>query len=110
MRREIAIKLNEKAEEVAQRYSNPDREFNHNREEFKVHRICPLSEFTAIVVFLKNTGKRALAYFYCVPSKEYWGYFFINSGHLAGLSNKAMQIYQETEEYNFKFNIREVRQ
>lgn len=105
MRKEFAKKLLEKANEVATNYSNPDRTYNNQNESFMLSEVIPMSEYTALVVYVKNTGKKAVAFFYCVPSKEYWSYFFLTSGHLCAFSQKVIDTYQKTEVENFKFNF-----
>ena len=107
MRKELAIKLVDKAKEIGERYSNPDRTYNNMKETFLVSEIIPLSEYTALVIYVKNTGKKALSFFYCVPSKEYWAYFFLSSGHLCAFSDKVREVYQKIEAENFKFNFEE---
>ena len=76
MNRDIALKLVEKAEEVAKHYSNPDREFNFNKETFTVAKIKPLSELTALIFFDKTGGKKAIAFAYWMKNNGgYWAYF-----------------------------------
>lgn len=83
MNDKMADKLAVKAEEIAQQYSNPDREMNYNQETFEVSQVIPLSEHTAAVVYTKNTGKKAVAFFHLI--KEYWDYFFPTDGHIIGM-------------------------
>ena len=104
MKKEIAIKLREKAEEISRQYSNPEREFNPNHETFTVARIQPLSEMVACVTFLKSSGKKSLALFYYLNSSNgYWQYFFPTESHLYGLQ-KFPRLLQQLEEENFKQN------
>ena len=70
MKKEYALKLSAKAKEVAELFSNPKRAFNVNKETFELSEIIPISESTAIGIYLKNTGKKAFAFFYMV--KEDW--------------------------------------
>jgi hypothetical protein len=82
MRKDIALKLKAEAERVAREYSNPLRE-RGNGEVFDVEEILALSELTAAVVFKKDSGKRAVAFFYVV--KDSWRYFFPSDSHLLGM-------------------------
>ena len=49
MKKEIAIKLKDKAGEIAMYFSDTSREFNFNNETFSVVKIEPLSESTATI-------------------------------------------------------------
>lgn len=67
---------------MAREYSNPLRE-RGNGEAFEVDEILALSEFTAAVVFKKDSGKKAVGFFYTV--KDNWRYFFPSDSHLIGM-------------------------
>jgi hypothetical protein len=84
MRKDIALKLREEADRVAREYSNPNREYG-NGETFEVEEILALSEFTAAVIFRKDSEKRAVAFFYTV--KDSWRYFFPTDSHLIGMES-----------------------
>jgi hypothetical protein len=105
MRKEIAIKLQEKAEEVAMRFSSFDRSKNFNRETFKIKEIIPLSENTAVILFVKNTGKLAAFFFYWIASGDgYWQYFVPTDSHILGM--ESFRKYKDTtERYNYKSNF-----
>ena len=100
MRKEIAIRLREEAERVAREYSNPNREYG-NGEVFEVDEILALSEFTAAVVFKKDSGKRAVGFFYTV--KDNWRYFFPSDSHLIGMESFS-EIKKRIEIENFGRN------
>lgn len=86
MKKEIASKLSLKAKEVASKFSRTDRQGNFNSETFSVHDIKPLSEYTACVYFLKNTGKQGVAFFYYINQGDgYWQYFFPSDSHILGM-------------------------
>ena len=51
MKKEIAIKLKDKADDIAMHFSDTEREFNFNNETFSVVKIEPLSESTATILF-----------------------------------------------------------
>jgi hypothetical protein len=69
-----------------------------------VDKIQPLSEDTAAVLFKKNTGKKAVAFFYIV--KTDWRYFFPRDSHILGMESFG-EIKRGIEEYNFSFNFNE---
>ena len=84
----IAVKLKDKAQEVAELFSQA-RERNFASEIFSVEEIIPLSEYTAAVIFLKNTERKAIAFFYWLESSgqkgNYWQYFFPKDSHILGM-------------------------
>jgi hypothetical protein len=105
--KQVALKLKEKAEEIATRFSNPQRDYNGQQETFEVGKIIPLSETTAIVIFDKSSGKRALAFLYYIRASDgYWLYFFPSDSHLLGLQRLSEEM-RKVEEFNFKFNFEE---
>lgn len=86
VKKEIAIRLRAKALEVAKTFSNPERAHNPTAEVFELEGIEPTSEDTAAVYFKKNTGKRALAFFYWVNAGSgEWRYFFPTDSHILGM-------------------------
>jgi hypothetical protein len=108
MRRDLAEALIRKAEEIAQKFSNPFREFNGNKETFIVSNITPLSEATAVVEFNKTPGKKkAIAFLYWVKGNGgFWGYFFPAESHVFGMQKLAGHL-QRIEEHNFAYNFEE---
>ena len=104
MKKELVKKLIEKVQEVEKRFSNYDREKNYNNETFTFESIRPMSDFTAAVIFKKNTGKKAVAFFYYVESgKGWWSYFFPKDSHILGMEMFG-KMKQQIEEYNFDKN------
>ena len=101
MRKEIALRLRAEAERVAKEFSNPLRERNPGGEIFEVDEILALSEFTAAVVFKKNSGKKAVGFFYTV--KDNWRYFFPSDSHLIGMEAFS-EIKKRIEIENFSRN------
>lgn len=83
-------------------FSNPDRENNVNKETFRVASITPLSESAAAVIFLKNTGKRAAAFYYLIKDK--WRYFFPTDSHILGMERFAA-FKDRVEAGNWKHNF-----
>jgi hypothetical protein len=105
--KQVALKLKEKAEEIAEIYSNPDREFNYSKESFEVHKITSLSEFVGVVIYEKSSGKRALClFFYVQQNGGKWYYIFPSDSHLLGLQRLSEEM-RKVEEFNFKFNFEE---
>lgn len=106
MNKNIAIELKSFVEEVANRFSIKERSGNVSNESFFVQEIIPTSDHTAICVFEKTSGKRAIAFFYYIPKGVSfgWKYFFPTDSHLSGF--KAFEYYKfEIERYNFKHNF-----
>uniref|UniRef100_A0A6M3XXX4 Uncharacterized protein n=1 Tax=viral metagenome TaxID=1070528 RepID=A0A6M3XXX4_9ZZZZ len=105
MNKDVAIKLKQKIDWIAEKYSNPDREKNGNNETFSLNKIVPLSEYTAVAFFNKSSEKQALAFLYYVEFQDgYWGYFFLKESHVFGMS-KIVKYLQEIEEFNFPRNL-----
>ena len=106
MRKEVAISLKQKAEQVAVRFSHTDRANNYNNESFKFVEIMPISAQGAYVIYEKSTGKRAIAHFIHVdhPKSPFWQYYMIGSQHLLNL-NVLTEKYLEVEQHNFPFNF-----
>lgn len=101
MKAQVADQLRTKADEIARHFSNPDRAHNGNNETFAVARIKVLSEHCAATVFLKSSGKLALAVLYYLPAKSRWEYFFPTDSHLLGLGQFAA-LKEQIEDHNFK--------
>ena len=104
MTKDTARALRARAEDVAKKFSYPDRKHNVNGESFKVHDIILLSAQTALVTYEKTTGKRAIAFFYHIMKQERWEYFFLGAQHMLNL-DKIPGLYMEVENHNFKYNF-----
>jgi hypothetical protein len=106
MNKDIAKELDLECKEVARRFSNANREGNFNKETFEVEEIISMSDHTATVVFKKNTGKLAAAFFYYI-AKGYskgWRYFFPTDSHINGLA--AFHYFKlEVERKNYDKNF-----
>jgi hypothetical protein len=83
LKKDVALALRERTLEAARVFSDPFRDRNPGGETFEVEDIRVLSEFTAAVIFKKNTDKRAVAFFYYV--KDQWRYFFPSDSHILGM-------------------------
>jgi len=104
MNKQIAIKLYEKVEQIAARFSNPERMNNNNKEVFNLDCIRPLSEFTAMARFNKSSGKRAIAFLYFInQGSGYWAYFFPKESHVYGMQ-KLPKLLEEIERFNLPKN------
>ena len=106
MRKDVAITLKQKAEQIAVKFSNTTRANNYNNESFKVAEIMPISAQGAYVIYEKSTGKRAIAHFIHVdhPKNPFWQYYMIGAQHLLNL-NVLTEKYLEVEQHNFPFNF-----
>ena len=102
MNKQIAIQLKKKAEDVAQMFSDPLRDHNPGRETFELEKIIALSEYTAAGIYLKNSGKRAIAFLYY--NNGNWWFLFPSDSHLVGMSAFA-EVKRRIEEENFKKNF-----
>jgi len=98
-----AIKLKEKASEIAQIYSRP-RPHNPCGSQYLVDSIKPLSESTALLTFKRDGLKKAIVFAYFIKSgMGYWAYFFPTESHIFGMSKLVREL-QEVEEFNFPLN------
>ena len=105
MKKALAIKLKEEAEDIARKFSISEREFNFSNETFKVHSIAPLSETTAYVEFKKSTGKYGVAFCYWINmGGGQWRYFFPTYDHCVG-AEKLREVLHDVEERNFPLNF-----
>ena len=104
MNKSTAIELYHKAQEVATMYSNPNRDHNYNNESFEISEIIPHSDHTATVVFVKSSKKKGVAFFYFIPAKNQWRYWFPTDSHIAGM-DKFKSIKEQIERENFAHNF-----
>jgi len=104
MNKQTARELKTFTDVVCLRYSNKGRANNFNNETFSVQEIIPTSDHTASVVYQKNTGKRAIFFFYYIQALKKWNYFVPTDSHLNGMS---VVIHQkvEVERHNYKYNF-----
>jgi hypothetical protein len=104
MRKDLVISLTKKAQEIADNFSNKERPNNQNKEVFIVAGIKPLSETTAEITFMKNTGKLAIAFAYHINMNGgEWKYFFPTESHIIGMQRMSACLYT-IDEHNFKQN------
>ena len=106
MRKEVARNLKDMADQIAIRYSKKSRVKNVSNEIFTVDDIIPLSAQGAMVVYKKNSGKKALAHFIHVdhPIKPFWQYYFVGAQHFINL-HQLEKVYADIERHNFKLNF-----
>ena len=104
MKKDRVQKLNLKAKEIAEMFSNPNRQFNFNKETFTVAFIQPLSEMVGAIYFKKSSGKMALAIAFWKNNKGgHWDYFFPTDSHVLGFI-KMENLLESVEEYNIGKN------
>ena len=77
MDKQVAISLKREAEITAKKFSNVNRDNNFNGETFWIDKIIPLSAQSAMVVYEKTTGKKALAHFIHIRKQKRWIYYFM---------------------------------
>lgn len=110
MKREVAIKLKETAHEIEKIFSDPNRKFNTLKEVYTLEKLIVLSEYTAALIFKKNTGKKALVFAYHTMATDgKWQYFFPKESHTVGMS-KVAGLLNEVEQHNYSYNLQELPQ
>ena len=108
MRKNVALKLEETALQIADNFSKWSREHNNSREVFSVAGIIPLSETTAAVILEKNTGKKAIAFCYYLNTMGgVWRYFIPTDSHLLGLERLKDLVF-EIEKHNYQYNFKDI--
>ena len=87
MNEQLVLLLKTKAQQVAETFSNPDREKNTNQEKFTLIETNQLSETTAYGIYMKEpTNKLAIVFFYYLNMKGgVWYYFFPTESHAIGM-------------------------
>ena len=108
MNNTLVKELKAKAEDVADKFSIKNREGNYNNEIFKVVEVIPMSDHTASVIFKKNTGKKAVFFFYYINRgiAKGWKYFVPTDSHIIGM--QSFNFYKlEVERNNYKENFNE---
>jgi len=104
MDKQVAISLKREAEITAEKFSNINRDNNFNGETFWINEIIPLSAQSAMVVYEKTTGKKALAHFIHIRKQKRWIYYFMGAAHFLNLDLLTKK-YAEIEEFNFHLNF-----
>lgn len=104
MNKQVALELKKRAEEVAEIFSDPNRELNTNAEVFELIKIVPLSESTAAVFYEKSSEKKAIAFFYY--SRRGWFFFFPTDSHILGMAAFA-EWKADIEHENWRINFPE---
>ena len=104
MEKQVAISLKREAEITAEKFSNVNRDNNFNGETFWINEIIPLSAQSAMVVYEKTTGKKALAHFIHIRKQKRWIYYFMGAAHFLNL-DLLTEKYAEIEEFNFHLNF-----
>lgn len=106
MNKERAKELKVFCNTVAERFSQKNREGNFNNETFLVDEIIPTSDDSAVVNFIKNTGKIAVAFCYYINKgrSKGWKYFFPTDSHVNGFQS-FLYYKLEAERKNFSKNF-----
>ena len=104
MDKQVAISLKREAEITAEKFSNVNRDNNFNCETFWINEIIPVSAQSAMVVYEKTTGKKALAHFIHIRKQKRWIYYFMGAAHFLNL-DLLTEKYAEIEEFNFHLNF-----
>lgn len=107
MNHQIARLLNAKARSVGV-YMSSSRDKNVNKETFTLHRVIPLSEHTAAVIYHKSSNKYALCLMYWRDhngSEGEWMWQFVTESHVHGMA-KLGPILQEVEKHNYPVNLK----
>ena len=107
MDKQVAISLQKAAEVTAKNYSNTDRDNNFNGEGFWIDEIIPLSAQSAMVIYEKTTGKKALAHFIHIRKQKRWMYYFMGAAHFLNL-HLLTEKYADIEKHNFKLNFEHI--
>jgi hypothetical protein len=93
--------LRQYAEEIANWYSNKERDHNYAGETYQISRIKPLSDAHALVYYKKEPSEKvSLAHFVLIEKKDRWIYYFLNQGHMINL-HMIPDEHQKVEQYNF---------
>ena len=104
MDKQVAISLKREAEITAEKFSNINRDNNFNGETFWINEIIPLSAQSAMVVYEKTTGKKAVAHYIHIRKQKSWIYYFMGAAHFLNL-DLLTEKYAEIEEFNFHLNF-----
>lgn len=107
MRKDLALALAAKAQQVAATFSRPDRPKNAQGETFKLVSLVPLSDATALGTYEKQpSGKRAICFFYwlALGNGPRWEGFFPSDSHVLGMRQVEARLL-DVERYNFRFNF-----
>lgn len=104
MRKELALSLKVKAESLATSLSNEDREKNFAKESFALEELIPLSESSALGIYLKSPGGKQALVFFAHVNNNYWIHLIITDSHVLGMGKIAAYL-QQIEEHNFPLNF-----
>lgn len=104
MNKDVAVKLRDKAEEIARKYSHT-RGLNQGADVYEVEVIKPLSGTTAAITLRRENQKRVIAFCYYIEySGGYWTYFLPKDSDIIGMAAFA-PLKQKIEEINYAFNF-----
>jgi len=103
MKNDLQLKLNDLIKHVTHTLSQTSRPNNFNGETFEIEEILP-AEDCACVIWTKNTGKKAMAYFWWNYLIGQWCYSFPSSSQALFL-DLVKKSYFEVEKHNFNIEI-----
>ena len=72
-----------------------------------IDEIIPLSAQSAMVIYEKTTGKKALAHFIHIRKQKRWMYYFMGAAHFLNL-HLLTEKYADIEKHNFKLNFEHI--
>lgn len=103
MKKDLAISLKAKAEGLATSLSNEEREKNFAKESFALEELIPLSESSALGVYLKSPGGKKALVFFAHVNNNYWLHLIVTDSHVLGMGKVAPYL-QQVEQHNLKLN------
>lgn len=104
MKKKLKLELKVFADDLAKKYSNTQRAKNYDDDFFYVIDYEILSEYTAIVVFGKSSGKKAMALVWYIEAGTggFFQYFFPKDQHINAFDRgEIYKKYKEISNYNF---------
>ena len=93
MKRRVLEALIGKVDEVKARYAQPRARAGGVAERWTVHRVQPLSDATAVVIYEKgNSQQQVLMWFFYVDRTggAFWNYFIPTYDHFHGMQHAAL--------------------
>ena len=96
MQRQVALELAKAAGQLAQDFSKRKAEWTN--EDWKVDQVIPFGDDSAAVIFVKEKGKLAAAFFY--KTRSGWSWMFPTDGQIMGMENMEQQRTNESRPRN----------
>ena len=108
MKRQILEALIQRAEEVAERYSQPRDRAGGVADQWRRKSVQPLSETIAVVVFEKESQQQVVGFFHYINGGQgpYWSYWIPTYDHLYGMQSPVVaQTMAEVERHNTELKL-----